>query len=244
MKLTEGQVWVYCSKEGYQYNKYLVIDYVKDGRFHCRETPIGKVTSFVCHDDNYLLDNEYWKFMDAEKICELLRERSECIRIIHGNAEYERQLISAREFAEQEVKEKERICESMQARLIQTAEELDATIGSYRKQLVDANESINEMRDQLSNAIEENRRLQSIVDEHGKQTEKNKERITDTFPRITCDVEVYFKSETFVRVENVNAVRYENNKMMIADDNQNILAVFNENDVCSWTVYMKEKYKK
>lgn len=125
MKLTEGQVWVYCSKEGYQYNKYLVIDYVKDGRFHCRETPIGKVTSFVCHDDNYLLDNEYWKFMDAEKICELLRERSECIRIIHGGAAYEHQLISAREFAEQEVKEKERICESVQAKLTQVANELD-----------------------------------------------------------------------------------------------------------------------
>ena len=125
MKLTEGQVWVYCSKEGYQYNKYLVIDYVKDGRFHCRETPIGKVTSFVCHDDNYLLDNEYWKFMDAEKICELLRERSECIRIIHGDAAYEHQLISAREFAEQEVKEKERICESVQAKLTQVANELD-----------------------------------------------------------------------------------------------------------------------
>ena len=125
MKLTEGQVWVYCSKEGYQYNKYLVIDYVKDGCFHCRETPIGKVTSFVCHDDNYLLDNEYWKFMDAEKICELLRERSECIRIIHGDAAYEHQLISAREFAEQEVKEKERICESVQAKLTQVANELD-----------------------------------------------------------------------------------------------------------------------
>ena len=125
MKLTEGQVWVYCSKEGYQYNKYLVIDYVKDGHFHCRETPIGKVTSFVCHDDNYLLDNEYWKFMDAEKICELLRERSECIRIIHGDAAYEHQLISAREFAEQEVKEKERICESVQAKLTQVANELD-----------------------------------------------------------------------------------------------------------------------
>lgn len=125
MKLTEGQVWVYCSKEGYQYNKYLVIDYVKDGRFHCRETLIGKVTSFVCHDDNYLLDNEYWKFMDAEKICELLRERSECIRIIHGDAAYEHQLISAREFAEQEVKEKEHICESVQAKLTQVANELD-----------------------------------------------------------------------------------------------------------------------
>lgn len=125
MKLTEGQVWVYCSKEGYQYNKYLVIDYVKDGRFHCRETPIGKVTSFVCHDDNYLLDNEYWKFMDAEKICELLRERSECIRIIHGDVAYEHQLISAREFAEQEVKEKERIYESVQAKLTQVANELD-----------------------------------------------------------------------------------------------------------------------
>ena len=125
MKLTEVQVWVYCSKEGYQYNKYLVIDYVKDGRFHCRETLIGKVTSFVCHDDNYLLDNEYWKFMDAEKICELLRERSECIRIIHGDAAYEHQLISAREFAEQEVKEKEHICESVQAKLTQVANELD-----------------------------------------------------------------------------------------------------------------------
>lgn len=125
MKLTEGQVWVYCSKAGYQYNKYLVIDYVKDGRFHCRETLIGKVTSFVCHDDNYLLDNEYWKFMDAEKICELLRERSECIRIIHGDAAYEHQLISAREFAEQEVKEKGRICESVQAKLTQVANELD-----------------------------------------------------------------------------------------------------------------------
>lgn len=125
MKLTEGQVWVYCSKEGYQYNKYLVIDYVEDGRFHCRETPIGKVTSFVCHDDNYLLDNEHWKFMDAEKICELLRDRSECIRIIHGDAAYEHQLISAREFAEQEVKEKERICESVQAKLTQVANELD-----------------------------------------------------------------------------------------------------------------------
>ena len=149
MKLTEGQVWVYCSKEGYQYNKYLVIDYVKDGRFHCRETPIGKVTSFVCHDDNYLLDNEYWKFMDAEKICELLRERSECIRIIHGDAAYEHQLISAREFAEQEVKEKERICESVQAKLTQVANELDVE----RERRIHVEKQNRELEEKLKDSI-------------------------------------------------------------------------------------------
>lgn len=124
MKLTEGQVWVHCNKEDNGYDKYLVIDYVTDSCFNCRETPFGKVTSFVCHGYDYLL-NGCWELMDAEKICALLCEQSECIRIIHESAEYEQQLIVKREFAEQEVKEKERICESMQARLTQVANELD-----------------------------------------------------------------------------------------------------------------------
>ena len=65
MELTEGQVWVYRKREDSLYSKYLVIDYVKDGCFHCRETPIGKVTSFVCHGDDYLLDDECWKLIDS-----------------------------------------------------------------------------------------------------------------------------------------------------------------------------------
>lgn len=124
MKLTEGQVWVHRNKEDNQYDKYLVIDYVTNTCFNGRETPFGKVTSFICCNYDYLL-NECWELLDAEKICELLRKQSECIRIIHESAEYERQLISAREFAEQEVKEKESICESVQARLTQVANELD-----------------------------------------------------------------------------------------------------------------------
>ncbi|MBU5491325.1 hypothetical protein [Butyricicoccus intestinisimiae] len=124
MKLTEGQVWAHRNKEDNQYDKYLVIDYVTNTCFNGRETPFGKVTSFICCNYNYLL-NECWELLDAEKICELLRKQSECIRIIHESAEYERQLISAREFAEQEVKEKESICESVQARLTQVANELD-----------------------------------------------------------------------------------------------------------------------
>lgn len=125
MELTEGQVWVYRKREDSLYSKYLVIDYVKDGCFHCRETPIGKVTSFVCHGDDYLLDDECWELIDSEKICELLYNHREDIRIIYEDAAYERQLISARDFAEQEVKEKERICESVQAKLTQVANELD-----------------------------------------------------------------------------------------------------------------------
>lgn len=124
MELTEGQVWVHRNKEDNQYDKYLVIDYVTNTCFNGRETPFGKVTSFICCNYDYLL-NECWESLDAEKICELLRERSECIRIIHGDAAYEHQLISAREFAEQEVKEKESICESVQAKLTQVANELD-----------------------------------------------------------------------------------------------------------------------
>lgn len=124
MKLTEGQVWAHRNKEDNQYDKYLVIDYVTNTCFNGRETPFGKVTSFICCNYDYLL-NECWELLDAEKICELLRKQSECIRIIHESAEYERQLISAREFAEQEVKEKESICESVQARLTQVANELD-----------------------------------------------------------------------------------------------------------------------
>ena len=124
MKLTEGQVWVHRNKEDNQYDKYLVIDYVTNTCFNGRETPFGKVTSFICCNYDYLL-NECWELLDAEKICELLRKQSECIRIIHESAEYERQLISAREFAEQEVKEKERICESVQAKLTQVTNELD-----------------------------------------------------------------------------------------------------------------------
>ena len=124
MELTEGQVWVHRNKEDNQYDKYLVIDYVTNTCFNGRETPFGKVTSFICCNYDYLL-NECWELLDAEKICELLRKQSECIRIIHESAEYERQLISARDFAVQEVKEKERICESVQAKLTQVANELD-----------------------------------------------------------------------------------------------------------------------
>lgn len=124
MGLTEGQVWVHRNKEDNQYDKYLVIDYITNTCFNGRETPFGKVTSFICCNYDYLL-NECWELLDAEKICELLRKQSECIRIIHESAEYERQLISARDFAVQEVKEKERICESVQAKLTQVANELD-----------------------------------------------------------------------------------------------------------------------
>lgn len=125
MELTEGQVWVHCNKEDNGYDKYLVIDYVTNSCFNCRETPFGKVTSFAYYRDAYLLDDECWELIDSEKLCELLCSYNKCISVIHEQVAYERQLISKREFAEQEVKEKERICESMQARLTQVANELD-----------------------------------------------------------------------------------------------------------------------
>lgn len=175
MELTEGQVWVYRKREDSLSSKYLVIDYVKDGRFHCRETPIGKVTSFVCHDDNYLLDNEYWKFMDAEKICKLLRERSECIRIIHGDAAYEHQLISAREFAEQEVKEKERICESVQAKLTQVANELDVERkkrARVEKQNCELKEKLEDVERELANVKSKNQVLVAVLEAFNGNVEK------------------------------------------------------------------------
>ena len=149
MELTEGQVWVYRKREDSLYSKYLVIDYVKDGCFHCRETPIGKVTSFVCHGDDYLLDDECWELIDSEKICELLYNHREDIRIIHEDAAYERQLISARDFAEQEVKEKERICESVPAKLTQVANELDVE----RERRIHVEKQNRELEEKLKDSI-------------------------------------------------------------------------------------------
>ena len=56
MELTEGQVWVHRNKEDNQYDKYLVIDYVTNTCFNGRETPFGKVTSFICCNYDYLLN--------------------------------------------------------------------------------------------------------------------------------------------------------------------------------------------
>lgn len=148
MELTKGQVWVHRNKEDNQYDKYLVIDYVINTCFNGRETPFGKVTSFICCNYDYLL-NECWELLDAEKICELLRKQSECIRIIHESAEYERQLISARDFAVQEVKEKERICESVQAKLTQVANELDVE----RKKRAHAEKQNLELEEKLKDSI-------------------------------------------------------------------------------------------
>ena len=184
MKLTEGQVWVYCSKEGYQYDKYLVIDYVKDGCFHCRETPVGKVTSFVCHGDDYLLDNECWQFLDAEKICELLRTRSEYIRIIHEDAEYERQLISAHEFAEQEVKEKERICESVQAKLTQVANELDVERkkrARVEKQNCELKEKLEDIERELTNTKNKNKVLIAVLEGFNGNVENMEKCLVELF---------------------------------------------------------------
>lgn len=148
MELTKGQVWVHRNKEDNQYDKYLVIDYVTNTCFNGRETPFGKVTSFICCNYDYLL-NECWELLDAEKICELLRKQSECIRIIHESAEYERQLISARDFAVQEVKEKERICESVQAKLTQVANELDVE----RERRIHVEKQNRELEEKLKDSI-------------------------------------------------------------------------------------------
>lgn len=166
MKLTEGQVWVHRNKEDNQYDKYLMIDYVTNTCFNGRETPFGKVTSFICCNYDYLL-NECWELLDAEKICELLRKQSECIRIIHESAEHERQLISKCKFEEQEVKEKERICESVQARLMQTAEELDVEREKrihVEKRNCELEEKVRKLVETLIDINLENKELQSLVD--------------------------------------------------------------------------------
>lgn len=155
MELTEGQVWVHCNKEDNGYDKYLVIDYVTNSCFNCRETPFGKVTSFAYYRDAYLLDDECWELIDSEKLCELLCSYNKCISVIHEQVAYERQLISKREFAEQEVKEKERICESMQTRLTQVAEELDATIGFYREQVSKLLNENKKLKDSISCTVDE-----------------------------------------------------------------------------------------
>ena len=157
-QVEEGQVWAFREDEHSQYSEYLLVDAVWDDRFSYQAGYIKYIRPVT-----FLLDNPKWELLDAEKICELLYKQREYIRIIHESAELERQLISARDFAEQEVKEKERICESMQARLMQVAEELDETIGSYRKQLADANESINKMREQFSRVLSENKKLKDSI---------------------------------------------------------------------------------
>ena len=148
MELTEGQVWVHRNKEDNQYDKYLVIDYVTNTCFNGRETPFGKVTSFICCNYDYLL-NECWELIDSEKICELLYNHREDIRIIYEDAAYERQLISARDFAEQEVKEKERICESVQAKLTQVANELDVE----RERRIHVEKQNRELEEKLKDSI-------------------------------------------------------------------------------------------
>lgn len=166
MELTEGQVWVHRNKEDNQYDKYLVIDYVTNTCFNGRETPCGKVTSFICCNYDYLL-NECWELLDAEKICELLRKQSKCIRIIHESAEYERQLISARDFAVQEVKEKERICESVQAKLTQVANELDVERkkrAHVEKQNRELKEKLEDVERELANVKSKNQVLVAVLE--------------------------------------------------------------------------------
>lgn len=167
MELTEGQVWVYRKREDSMSSKYLVIDYVSDGVFYSRETSFGKGTFLVYHSDDYLLDDECWELITSEKLCELLFYHRKCVEVIHEDAAYERQLISARDFAKQEVKEKERICESVQAKLTQVANELDVERKKrehVEKQNLELEEKLKDVERELTNVKSKNQVLVAVLE--------------------------------------------------------------------------------
>lgn len=185
-QVEEGQVWAFREDEHSQYSEYLLVDAVCDDCFSHRAGHIKYIRPVT-----FLLDNPEWELLDAEKICELLYKQREYIRIIHESAEHGRQLISARDFAEQEVKEKERICESMQTKLTQVMNELDVEREKrthVEKRNCELEEKLEEIERELANTKDKNIVLRAVLEGFNGNVENLQKCLVELFENFVSKI--------------------------------------------------------
>lgn len=225
MELNEGQAWAYREDKSNQYSKYLVIDYVNNSHFSCREMDVGN-TSYSLHDFDYLLDDSKWELLDTEKICHLLEDHIAVVQMWKENAEL---CDSAQEAAAKERKMRKQAEQDMQ-RVLSTNNVLEQSRDLYRSKANDLEldveelrKNLKELKQELSDALEENKKMREIID-----------RLNVFYQwenRHKGGVVVYFKDGVPVFIKGTHVIESVGNEIKIADNNGRVFASFSKSDI-------------